>query len=138
MLRPFLRSLLLNFSALILLILSDSWSLRSLKSFHFTIVLVSLREVKSSIISLRRTHIIIAKELSKRVKIWLPHCVFELHVTHIADLFIIPKPVADGRSQLLIEGSVRELHIVVICVLHMQVFFFQRNFHLCSSLVETG
>lgn len=99
---------------------------------------MSLREIESSIICLWRTHIIIAKEFSERIKIWLPHCVLELHFTGIADLFIIPKPITDGWSQLLIEGSVRELHIVVICVLYMRVFFFQRNFNLSSSLVETG
>ena len=101
-------------------------------------MLVSLREVKSSIICLRRTDVIVAKELSKCIKIRLSHSVLELHVTHIADLFIVPEPIACGRSQLLIEGSVGELHIVIIGVLHMKVFFFQRDFNLCGSLVETG
>jgi hypothetical protein len=48
-------------------------------------MLMSLREIESSIICLWRTHIIVAKEFSESIKIWLPHCVLKLHFTGIAD-----------------------------------------------------
>lgn len=67
MLRSLLRSLLLYLSALVLLILCDPWSLRSLKSFHLTVMLVSLWEAKRHILCLWWAHIVITEELSESV-----------------------------------------------------------------------
>jgi hypothetical protein len=64
MLGPLLRSLLLDLPALILLILSDPWTLRRLQSLHLTVLLMSLRKCDRIIICLWRTHIIIAEELA--------------------------------------------------------------------------
>lgn len=94
-----------------------------------------LRKAQRIIISLRRAHIVIAKELSKCLKVRLAHCLVKLHVTDVADLlFITPKPIshANGWRRILIERPIGQLHIAFLVFILLQ-----RDLHLGLCLVET-